>query len=206
MKVHDNRKTQLLTNHPSDQVDTATEQGIMLPPTSYTPDSHPPTLVLFDHHPRTHRRWSVYATNLGYAKDCAWEYDLLVNCTGKPISSDRTNTIPPGTIPTKWTHPLYSREIVIDWPDFQPPNLPVEFWKDLFSLIKRKRKTLVFCLGGHGRTGTCISILATLAFRVPGDEAIAILREQFCRNIVETQAQEGYVRRVGELIGIKGRK
>lgn len=131
----------------------------------------------------------------------ATEFDLVVNCTGKPLPK-RQHTIPRGLgLSPKWQSPLLHREIVLDWPDFGLPGMPLQFWKDLLRVIKRHRRTLVFCAGGQGRTGTTLSILVMLACRMDGDQAIETVRGVYRRAAVETADQEAYINRLGEQAG-----
>lgn len=111
--------------------------GEVVESSSYTPGPGPgatsflPTYKLCSHRPMlvlagvyNHRRWQVYAASQSRAEGAAWEYDLVINCTGHGIAGGRKNTIPPRMGMKKWVHPLASRELVIDWPDFHPPISP----------------------------------------------------------------------------------
>lgn len=91
----------------------------------------------------------------------------------------------------------------IAWPDFGVPDLPREWWDVLVSEISRiEGDVLIYCVGGHGRTGTCASILSVLGGLLPASEPcpVAWLRRIYCREVVESQEQLDYI----ELItGIK---
>ena len=170
------------------------------------PCRHRPVLVLSGLYKG--KRWEVYAGSLSRVEDSFWEFDLLVNCTRKREGGMK-NTIPSGLgINSKYVDPLKDRELVLDWPDMRHPNLPARFWVELYGAIRRHRRTLVFCMGGHGRTGTALSILRMIDKQVQGRSAVKWIRGNYCEKAVEVPSQMGYVERVGEVLGIgkKGRK
>lgn len=170
-------------------------------------DRHRPTLMLSGK--RKGKPWELYVGSREKVADHAWEYDLIVNCTGDPLAPHKNNIIPSGLgiSAKRWKNPLAAREIVLAWQDFGTPGLPLEFWKELLAAITRKRRTLLFCQSGHGRTGTALSILTMLAKRIPGKAAVEKVRKEYCPKAVETQAQKEYVVRLGELAGLgKGKK
>jgi protein-tyrosine phosphatase len=82
--------------------------------------------------------------------------------------------------------------IKINWKDMDDVNLPKEFWIELVKVIRKtKRRTIISCVGGHGRTGTTLSILA---FLMKGEkEPIKFVRENYCQEAVETNSQIEYV-------------
>jgi len=83
----------------------------------------------------------------------------------------------------------------LDWPDFGvPADRPVVL-SSLRSLMDRARQGQVVeigCLGGHGRTGTALALLAVLAGH-PRDDAVAWVRNHYCAEAVETRKQSAYV-------------
>jgi protein-tyrosine phosphatase len=94
--------------------------------------------------------------------------------------------------------------IEIDWPDMGVPKLTGEMWEalagDLRKIAKKETKTsvVVCCMGGHGRTGTCLSILAALL--LDKKEPIKFVREVYCKKAVESKSQVEYV---GKMTGLK---
>jgi protein-tyrosine phosphatase len=65
----------------------------------------------------------------------------------------------------------------------------------LLALLDRSRSgnaAEIGCLGGHGRTGTALACLAVLT-GTPPDEAVGWVRQQYCDNAVETDAQRTFV-------------
>lgn len=106
--------------------------------------------------------------------------------------------------------------LYLHWQDFGVPKLEVEFWNRLGKIIRKKGqdrvrrkdrgkgvyRVLVHCLGGHGRTGTCISILANKV--VGGSEwsgdIVEKIRKEYCGHAVENRKQIEYVE---EMTGTK---
>lgn len=97
------------------------------------------------------------------------------------------------------------RGIGIDWVDFDIPELTRDFWLDLYSLLKDiadkdgHLDVIVYCLGGHGRTGTALSILAGVS-GVTKSDPVEYIRNRYCKNAVETVSQEKYVE---DMTGLK---
>lgn len=102
----------------------------------------------------------------------------------------------------------YSPEILsLDWPDMSIPVFQKEFWLELVRVLKkkgrdrnrfnRKYKVMVHCIGGHGRTGTCLCILGNLIDREnwKGD-LVKIVREKHCENSVESKSQIKYIEEI----------
>lgn len=83
--------------------------------------------------------------------------------------------------------------IRMEWPDMGTPKVTKAQWEALARTLRR-RKTYVACLGGHGRTGTALAILATLMGAVPKDQdPVAWVRSVYCDKAVETTGQGHYV-------------
>jgi hypothetical protein len=83
----------------------------------------------------------------------------------------------------------------LDWPDFGVPDDPAPVLAALGGLRDRARagrRVEVGCLGGHGRTGTALAVLAVLGGH-PAEEAVAWVRANYCRQAVETPEQEAFV-------------
>lgn len=88
--------------------------------------------------------------------------------------------------------------IRIEWPDMSIPELSGEWWDSLvlgLNALPEPIRVGVWCVGGHGRTGTFLSILAGLAFNNVGDP-VAYIRKNYCEEAVETQWQIAYIEAV----------
>lgn len=78
----------------------------------------------------------------------------------------------------------------LDWKDLgsPPPDLEAVLRGEVVPRLEKNKKVLVFCIGGHGRTGTFLaSLLSILEPRI--DDPIAAIRERYCDDAVETKAQ-----------------
>lgn len=88
--------------------------------------------------------------------------------------------------------------VVIRWPDFGIPIFGKETWLELAKSLAKKAekqeyKVQICCQGGHGRTGTALSILAHI-FGINGDiDPISWVRKNYCEETVENNAQIEYV-------------
>ncbi len=85
----------------------------------------------------------------------------------------------------------------IDWPDFGvPANSPL-FVASCRALLARARDgeaVEIGCLGGHGRTGTALAVLALLADpTLDRNSAVEWVRSNYCDRAVETEAQATFV-------------
>jgi hypothetical protein len=130
----------------------------------------------------------------------AVDADLLVNLTGLSLY-DASNQ-PIRRAPDRWKElleyfqPTQVEEIVIDWPDMGTIKAGPYFWAQFFRLIKEngKKNVVVFCIGGHGRTGTFVASMMTVMNGIHGGKAIRAIRDGYCKQAVETRQQEDYVR------------
>jgi len=88
--------------------------------------------------------------------------------------------------------------IMIDWPDYYEPNLTKLDWHNLVNEIRHQKKNVViYCAGGHGRTGTSLAILAYI-MGVTKSNSIEWVRKNYCLEAVESRAQVDYINYVLE--------
>lgn len=121
------------------------------------------------------------------------QFDLLLNLTGSTVLSRHLIPVP---ALARWQQPPLVPEIVLEWPDMGVVDLPREFWIDLVSYLQQSHSDmLIFCVGGHGRTGTAIASIMTVCGWESND-AIAWVRAHYCSRAIETKKQEEYVRRI----------
>ena len=92
--------------------------------------------------------------------------------------------------------------VVIDWPDYGiPSNITHEFWPTLVEDFKVNdvKTVLCSCMGGHGRTGVQLSILAHLMIPESNrtwkdaSELVLYIRDSYCNNAVEGINQQKYI-------------
>jgi len=94
--------------------------------------------------------------------------------------------------------------IDINWPDYGVPALKLSFWQslinDLGELVKPDGSdvnAVFYCHGGHGRTGTALGILGTLAMWKPEDvDPVTWVRENYCQSAIETLRQVEYIENI----------
>lgn len=86
--------------------------------------------------------------------------------------------------------PIKSELLALDWPDMAAPPVSLQFWQQLWQMLPAK--TVACCMGGHGRTGTCLSALMIAAGKSYYD-ALDIIRNDHCKKAVETHSQEVYL-------------
>lgn len=98
---------------------------------------------------------------------------------------------------TRWQPPWPHEHLA--WPDFGIPTDEALVVGALRSLMVRAcagERVELGCLGGHGRTGTALAILAVLS-GLRADGAVAWVRANYCSMAVETPEQEAFVRQLG---------
>jgi hypothetical protein len=153
----------------------------------YKSCSHPPVHVI------NGKTYNIYAGRKHDVEDFADDYDIVLNLTGYAIH--KRHEIPFQEL-SKWRdkkHVKY-KEICLDWPDMGVVNLPKEFWIDLIDLFKKKKsKVLMFCIGGHGRTGTAMAVLMVLGLGWKPKDAVDWIRKEYCDKAIETWKQLDYI-------------
>lgn len=85
----------------------------------------------------------------------------------------------------------------IDWADYQTPDqLTKEWWTRLVARLSLigPCKVAINCMGGHGRTGTALAIMAVLSGNVPkGACPVGWVRDRYCDEVVESYTQTKYI-------------
>ena len=95
--------------------------------------------------------------------------------------------------------------ISIDWPDFGiPQDVHREWWVALVDDIRRLglKRISTQCVGGHGRTGVQLCILANLmgvSTHTDSASLIKWVRDSYCHHAVEGFSQQRYVAEVLEI-------
>lgn len=91
------------------------------------------------------------------------------------------------------------------WPDMDVPNVDKEFWIEFCNVIKKKGrdrfrydgkyKVMVHCIGGHGRTGTALCIMAHLCMEsgFSDGKLLKNVRKLHCSHALESNSQLKYV-------------
>ena len=132
-------------------------------------------------------------------------WGLVVSC-GMPFFSDTTSLTPVSANPAAQAllpSPLYKFEpppmLTLAWTDAGVPSLPASYWAKLLTFLREFHQDVYFCCdGGHGRTGTALSILYGLACKKRIDP-VAAIRKLYCAEAVETTVQVNYIEDVTDL-------
>jgi hypothetical protein len=122
-------------------------------------------------------------------------FDLVLNCTNsswKPKALEHTF---PAKLKALFKLPYRKvwapvPQIDFDMKDGSAPwEFTLEFWQALTQMYKGKR-LLVYCVGGHGRTGTVLGAFLAAA----GCMQVAdMVRKYHCEEAIETSTQEKYL-------------
>jgi hypothetical protein len=99
-------------------------------------------------------------------------------------------------------HQQEANVVAFKWRDGRAPNVGADFWEELWEMLPAK--TLVCCLGGHGRTGTAIAALMMAADEAIWSPLVAILtvRSKHCPHAVESTKQFKYLNCLAEEWGM----
>ena len=93
--------------------------------------------------------------------------------------------------------------IDIYWPDYGEPYIPAKWWVSLNEAIKKLPASVmvVHCIGGHGRTGTALAILAGLNgyHKFADGNPVEYIRNVYCKDAVESMEQIKYIKKVTRL-------
>jgi hypothetical protein len=132
------------------------------------------------------------------------DFDLFISLNNTSVDTPvRLLSVPDsmlGECPVLRTASPDKPQIAIDWKDFGAPPVPPSFFFELFKQLKagKARKVAVYCMGGHGRTGTFLSLL----YHAMGQkDVIALARAVYCDKSVETPEQIAYLKSAGADVG-----
>ena len=140
----------------------------------------------------------IHAGGIDARKREGKPWDLVINLTGNKAHSPEVEMTPNAKALVPFfacfpePAPPYP-EVTIHWPDGHVPQIRRKEWRKLVADLQAfDGDVLIHCHGGHGRTGTLLTILADLGKCIPGDIVLA-LRESYCHKIVETLSQITYL-------------
>lgn len=148
----------------------------------------------------------VYAG--GTNRDGGWHRmiptpDLAIGPLGVIVSNKTADILPKGWKSSDSLVGGISTIVMeIDWPDYGiPKNLGPSWWDALTEDIESKSISIIStqCMGGHGRTGIQLAILAHKlipekdhSWKDAG-ELITFIRDSYCKHAVESKQQQTYV-------------
>lgn len=132
-------------------------------------------------------------------------FDLVVSLLGRRRFSEAGNLI---RGPRKWaflrrfTSRAIVEELVLDWKDQDSFPVGRDFWVAFYEALRDGgyKKILFYCMGGHGRTGTAVGCLMTVALNIHGGRAVKEIRDNYCKSAIETRKQEDYVRSMTKIV------
>jgi len=158
--------------------------------TQWERHDHPPTAVITG--PKD--AWGVWCGKGMDVEHETGDFDLVINLTGRSIFDNRKHVIPIDSLKHWSNGPKHAPEVILDWPDYGIIDWPLEFWLELMGHIEENGlDVVVFCVGGHGRTGTAIAAMMIVSLNFTVKEAVGWLRKNYCKKAVESKAQVEYL-------------
>lgn len=116
----------------------------------------------------------------------------VIDCAG--VASKTRNLFVDGTDKYKALNDLGERDLIrLHWTDMGVPPVGRAFWRRLTRMLPEGR-IVACCIGGHGRTGTCLASILVANDKMCADEAIDFIRDNHCDRAIETIGQENYIR------------
>jgi hypothetical protein len=82
-------------------------------------------------------------------------------------------------------------------------DLSREFWVQLLGFITEHigtQSTWIHCVGGHGRTGTALAIIAHLTGQCGEMDPIEWVRKHYCKECIESTAQIEYIEDILDIV------
>jgi len=103
---------------------------------------------------------------------------------------------------------LFPDLLILDVPDGYPPPVDATFLRRLVDRIltryDKPARVLLFCTGGHGRTGAMAAgLIAVIDASII--DPIRFVRSRYCERAIETRAQADWVRGILKQKGGVGR-
>lgn len=102
-------------------------------------------------------------------------------------------------LPEILTRPEKRPVLTLRWDDYGDIDISEDWWQNLveyFRSVKEPMDVGMYCLGGHGRTGTALSILGALSGASEGHDPVGWVRRNYCQECVESNAQLNYIEEI----------
>lgn len=118
-------------------------------------------------------------------------YDVVLDCAGAVKAATFLETRA-----ARYASLARGADILrLHWPDRAAPPVAPAWWAKLARALPKRSRILVACIGSHGRTGTCLALLA-MAYDVvaTADAAVAFVRAKHCKHAVESKEQVNYLK------------
>lgn len=161
--------------------------------TTYKSCSHPGDKVLFDYEGK-----QLFGSNNSSIREWSGKWQLIIDLAGVVTIPNVTSFISAASSAkfkelSKYVgkeKELPSEVLRLYWTDMGVPPVGLEFWQQLWA--KLPEKTVIACMGGHGRTGTCLAAFM-IANGVDFYSAVETVRKEHCEKAIETLGQEKYL-------------
>lgn len=155
-----------------------------------------------DRHGRFHRPANLYVV----LSEGAWVWPA-------PLESPDSRPVVPG-----WAalarYIQRPRVLSLAWDDGAGPPVDYSFWAAAWKLAQgeaamlrctaeRPYHIVCSCLGGHGRTGAAMAALLVAGCGNKAEQAILFVRDIYCPDAVETEAQVSYLHALAESEGVQ---
>ncbi len=147
----------------------------------------------------------IWGSKADDVKDTVEDWDLMIPLVGDhdtytPRNHISSNDEAKDLLPLELTEPYIPAILSIDWPDFGVPFISAVWWKGLVRFLQDfDGEVVFFCQGGHGRTGTALTIVSLLG-DVNSSDAVECplywIRENYCDHAVETFEQVDYIEKL----------
>lgn len=121
--------------------------------------------------------------------------DLLIDC-GVEVSNQPFVKVCPAGFEDLKQYGMIPNVLRLDWADRTAPPVGWEFWRRLRDKFEEGWAVVACCMGGHGRTGTCLAALL-IEDGFSADDAIDHVRTVHCKEAIETESQELYLSWLG---------
>lgn len=138
---------------------------------------------------------------------------VLLNLSGTNYIKSYTEMIgPPDYVDVLVNHLPEPLSIIdLEWADGEAPCVLPTFWEVLHELLKKDESgkdgatmgLLVYCVGGHGRTGTALAAYMIANQKYPVSKAVNIVRDMLCTECIETQDQVEYLQILASHYGVE---
>jgi hypothetical protein len=165
-----------------------------------------------------HKGLELWGASVFEAKESFYNFDLVISLDHLTIPLKPTSVVE-GMVSSIGLQRLIKHHspehLIITWPDMGVPKLDKSFWNELCKVLAKKGrdrnrynrvyKVMIHCIGGHGRTGTALCILANKIAGWKGKDLIERVRRFHCGNAVESNKQIEYIEEIiGEKVEGKG--
>lgn len=161
--------------------------------TSYKSCSHKGDKVIFESQGK-----QLCASNNSSLDEWSGKWQLIIDLAGVvsvPNTAPFISTAAPARFKELSKYVGKERELPSEvlrlyWTDMGIPPVGLAFWQSLWEQLPAK--TVIACMGGHGRTGTCLASFM-ITNGVDYYSAVETVRTEHCHKAIETIGQERYL-------------